>query len=190
MPIIAETPRLILRTHEDRDLDAVARMSADRQMMRFMGGQTQTREEVAQRLAKVRAVQDRSGFVMCAMELKETGEFVGECGLLPVARPGRDPSDYEARGPEIEVGYRLLPEHQGRGYAREGSVAALRYGFTVCGLKRILAVTDPENLPSRSVLLAIGMRCIGQNESYFSPTVMMYEMTAREFAARENGAMT
>ena len=190
MPIIVETPRLILRTFEDRDMDDIAAISADMRVMRYMGGQTYTREQVARRMEYLNAYRERTGWAMWVVEDKATGRYAGECGLIPVARPGCDPRDYDTRGPQIEVGYRVHPDHQGRGLAREAAAAALRVGFEQRGLSRILAVTDPENIPSRVVLLAIGMRCVGQKESYISPTVMMYEMTAREFAARVRNDMT
>ena len=183
MQVITETPRMILRAHEDRDLDDVARMSGDMRVMRYMGGETYTREQIADRMGYYQKIQRETGWSMWVMQCRETGAYLGECGLIPVARPGCNPRDYYDRGPQIEVGYRVDPAHQGKGLAQEAARAALGVGFRERGLNRILAVTNPENIPSQVVLLAIGMRFIGQNESYFSPTVRMFELTAREFGA-------
>lgn len=60
--------------------------------------------------------------------------------------------------PDIDVGYALLPQFRGAGYAREAAAACLDYGANVLGLERILAITRPENRSSISVLESLGMR--------------------------------
>jgi RimJ/RimL family protein N-acetyltransferase len=84
------------------------------------------------------------------VELTATGEPIGICGLVK-----RDTLDH------VDVGYALLEDHAGRGYAREAAAAALAHALGPLGLERVVAITSPENVGSRRVLEAIGMRYEG-----------------------------
>ena len=79
---------------------------------------------------------------------KDTGEFVGQMGLLW--------SDFaELRA--MEIGYLLKREYWGMGYAAEGAAAFAQYAFTVIGLNKIYASIRPENQRSIRVAERIGM---------------------------------
>jgi ribosomal-protein-alanine N-acetyltransferase len=69
-------------------------------------------------------------------------------------------------GPEIEVGYRFLKDHRGRGYATEAAAASIAFGFDELGLDRIVAVALPENTASRRVLEKCGLTEIGLTHVY------------------------
>jgi len=58
----------------------------------------------------------------------------------------------------VDVGFAFLPEAWGRGYARESAAAVLDHARDVLGLRRVLAITDPENAASIRVLERVGMR--------------------------------
>ncbi len=58
---------------------------------------------------------------------------------------------------EIEVGYRLLKEHWGKGYATEMTKVLIEYGFNKMDLKDIVGITHPENIASQNVLLKSGL---------------------------------
>lgn len=79
--------------------------------------------------------------------VRDDGALLGMCGLVK-----RDSL------PDIDVGYALLPQFRGAGYAREAAAACLDHGANVLGLERILAITRPENRSSNSVLESLGMR--------------------------------
>src|SRR5207249_11006997 len=74
------------------------------------------------------------GFGLWAVELRATGEFIGDCGLVYV----------EGKGPEVEVAYHLAKEWWGRGLATEAARACLDYGFRELGLREIIAICFPE----------------------------------------------
>jgi RimJ/RimL family protein N-acetyltransferase len=90
---------------------------------------------------------ERFGFGLCAVELKETSELVGMCGLLK-----RDSLT------DPDIGFAFLPRFWGKGYAFESAEAVISYGESVLGLKRILAITKPDNIGSIRVLEKIGLR--------------------------------
>jgi RimJ/RimL family protein N-acetyltransferase len=59
---------------------------------------------------------------------------------------------------DVDIGFAYLPQFGGRGYATEAAQATLHYGRTVHGLKRIVAITAPDNEASQNVLKKIGLR--------------------------------
>jgi RimJ/RimL family protein N-acetyltransferase len=89
----------------------------------------------------------RLGFGFYVVELKEGGTPIGICGLAK-----RDHLD------AVDIGYALLPEHWAQGYAYEAAAAVLEYGLNVLGLKRIIAITSPDNDRSGRLLEKLGFR--------------------------------
>ena len=68
---------------------------------------------------------------------------------------------------EAEIGMRILPAWQGRGFAREALIGLAEYGFVRLGLERIEAKCFRENTVSAYTLRAAGMRPCGEDETYF-----------------------
>ena len=68
---------------------------------------------------------------------------------------------------DCEVGVRLLPEYEGNGYAKEAVLGAMNYAFFDLNIETVLAKCYKQNLRSRSMLLAAGMRPNGEDETYF-----------------------
>ena len=81
--------------------------------------------------------------------LKESGEFIGTCGLEPFELSGRS---------EVELGYRLCLNFWGKGYATEAGTAVLSYGFDDLKLARIMAFALAQNKPSLRILDQLGFR--------------------------------
>lgn len=89
----------------------------------------------------------KNGFGLLRVELKASGAPIGMCGLIK-----RDALE------DVDIGYALLPRYWSKGYAYESAAATLEYGRTVVGLKRIVAITAPDNEGSIRVLEKIGLR--------------------------------
>lgn len=80
---------------------------------------------------------------------KETGKFIGRCGLLP----------WEVDGVhEVEVAYTIAEEYWGQGLASEAAQAILKYGFETLNLSRLICLIEPENIGSQKVAEKMGMR--------------------------------
>jgi ribosomal-protein-alanine N-acetyltransferase len=79
---------------------------------------------------------------------KQTGKFIGRCGLLPWTIDGQN---------EVEVAYTIAQEYWGQGLATEAAQAILRYGFEKLNLSRLISVIDSENIASQKVAEKIGM---------------------------------
>jgi RimJ/RimL family protein N-acetyltransferase len=124
-------------------------MNADARVMEFFP-KTLTREESDATADWIESGFAAHGFGFYAMELRETGEFIGFTGL---AVPAFDAPFM----PRVEIGWRLSVEHWGRGLATEAARASLRYGFEELGLTEIVAFTVPANGRSRRVMEKIGM---------------------------------
>lgn len=170
------TESLALRPLAASDVDALAVIMADPEVCRYLGdGRPRTRDRVERSVGFARRMWDERGFGPFAMELE--GRLIGVCLLLPLPRTGTDPGDFDARGPEIEIGYWVAKEAWGNGYATEAARAVLGWvtGGDGPGLGRVLAVTNPENAASRRVLEKIGMRSLGESGAYYGATTSLYE---------------
>jgi RimJ/RimL family protein N-acetyltransferase len=145
-----ETPRLVLRNWEERDRDLFFEINSDEPVMEFYPYR-RTRQEADVIFDAWKAEIDASSFGKFPVELKESGECMGYCGLVPAhAEPALPPD-------AVEVGWRFAARYWGKGYASEGARELLRYGFLDQGLDEIVSFTIPINLRSRTVMERIGM---------------------------------
>ncbi|MBS0626364.1 MAG: GNAT family N-acetyltransferase [Verrucomicrobia bacterium] len=148
--VVLETERLILRPWKPEDLDPFAKMCADPRVMEFFPA-LKSREECASGIKSVMEDFEQYGWGLWAAALAKSGEFIGFIGILHV--PFEAPFT-----PAVEIGWRLAYDHWGKGYATEGALASLKYGFEVVGLEEIVSFTPTQNLRSRAVMEKIGMK--------------------------------
>ena len=143
------TSRLRLRLWRDEDLDPFAALNADPRVREFFPA-LQTRQESADSIQFIRDHWERRGFGLWAVEVIGGAPFIGFIGLSV-------PALEAPFMPCVEVGYRLAFEHWGRGYATEGSRAAIEFGFATLGLTEIVAMATAGNARSRRVMEKLGM---------------------------------
>ncbi len=165
-----ETARLRLRMFSLEDLDNLAELFSDPDVMRYVGnGKPVGREEAEKALLSIIQHWRRHGFGRWAIEDKETREFIGYGGLRSLfGMP--------------EVVYHFAKAHWGKGFATELARASLKYGFEEHGFDRIVAIAKPENVASIHVMEKLGMR-FEKRTSYYNIDVVQYALTADEFAA-------
>ena len=149
------TERLVMRGWRTSDRAAFAAMNADPKVMEHFPG-TMTRAESDGFADRIETHFAEHGFGLWAVELRATGEFIGDCGLVYV----------EGKGPEVEVAYHFAKEWWGRGLATEAATACLDYGFRELGLREIIAICFPEHVASRRVMEKAGMRYVGPARYY------------------------
>ncbi len=143
------TERLLLRRWRDSDCLPFRQMNADPRVMEFFP-EPLTADASDALFDRIHAHIDCHGFGPFAVELVETGAFVGFIGLFV--------PEFKAHfTPAVEIGWRLAFEVWGKGLATEGAHGALQYGFNTLGLEQIVSFTVPANLRSRSVMEKIGM---------------------------------
>jgi len=145
---ILETERLILRPLTRDDVDALAALYADPDVMRYFEG-TRSWEASRQRLERIIDQYARTGVDFLATIYKENGQFIGRCGLLWQNIEGVQ---------EVEVAYMLAKPYWGRGLATEAARAIKEHGFRDFGFRRLISLIDPDNIGSIRVAEKNGMR--------------------------------
>jgi len=158
MPEI-ETRRLRLRPMTSGDLSPLARMFADPDVMKYLPtGESRSVEETQVELSYMVDHWQQRGFGVWAVTLKDTGEFVGYCGLQYLhEEPGGVSAEALRDGTDVEVVAGLAKPYWQQGIAPEATRAALRYGFETIRLDRIVAAIHPDNDASRHILHSMGM---------------------------------
>jgi RimJ/RimL family protein N-acetyltransferase len=147
-----ETPRLILRTPRAEDLDAWSEMMADEVAARFIGG-VAPRSVCWRQLMTLIGAWHAHGFAMFSVVEKETGRWVGRLGpWQPEGWPG------------TEIGWAIVPDRWGRGFASEGAVAATNWAFDVLGWSNIIHSIAPGNIASQRVAQKLGSRHLGSGQ--------------------------
>jgi RimJ/RimL family protein N-acetyltransferase len=143
------TARLVMRRWRDKDLDAYAAMNADPDVMRYFPA-TLDRAASDSSVDRIEELFDSQGFGLWALEVADTGTFIGFTGLnpMPAGVPG-------AGG--MEVGWRLARPAWHHGYATEAAAAAVDVGFNGAGLDQIWSMTSVLNEPSQAVMRRLGM---------------------------------
>lgn len=148
-PPIIRTDRLVLRQWTSADLEPFASLNADPKVMEYFPG-LKTKEESDHSVSLMSGHIEKCGWGFWAASLAETGEFIGFIGLEDV----HFKTDFT---PAVEIGWRLAFKHWGKGYATEGALASLRYGFETLKLDEIVSFTAVANMRSRAVMERIGM---------------------------------
>lgn len=169
MPSI-ETDRLLLRMIRADDLDHLASLLSDPDVVKYVGdGKPAGQEKAARALESIIKHWDTHGFGRWAVVDKGSGEFIGFGGLRSLFGTP-------------EVVYHLAKAHWGKGYASEMARAALRFGFEERGFDRIVAITKPQNAASIHVMEKLGLRFVRETR-YYEIDVVEYEITRGEFSA-------
>ncbi|MGH3456729.1 GNAT family N-acetyltransferase [Aeromicrobium sp.] len=141
--VVINTARLVLRPLTMNDLDALVDLHADPRVYRFVPALT--REQAVDRLADIERQWQERGHGLCAVELRDSGAFIGRCGLK-----------YWEQFDEVEAGWTLKPDAWGHGYATEATRACLEWGFDRLDVDYFTAMIDPANTASIGVAERLG----------------------------------
>ncbi|MGH3379767.1 MAG: GNAT family N-acetyltransferase [Actinoallomurus sp.] len=146
---ILKTERLVLRRWRHNDREPFAAMNADPEVMEHFPA-TLTPDESDASIDRIEARFEEHGFGFWALEIAETGQFIGFTGL---SVPG-----FEAHFiPAVEIGWRLTRSSWGHGYASEAARRALTLAFDDLELAEVVSFTSRTNLRSQMVMKRIGM---------------------------------
>jgi RimJ/RimL family protein N-acetyltransferase len=160
IPVLT-TGRLTLRAPRAGDFEAVAAfLASDR--ARFVGG-PRSRLESWRALAASLGHWQLRGYGMWGVEVTATGDYVGQVGL-------DDPEGWIA--PEI-AWWIAFPEHEGKGFAFEGALAARRYAFEVAGWREAFSVVAPDNARSLALARRLGAT-LDREEVMHGERVLVY----------------
>lgn len=144
-----ETERLVLRQLALDDAPFILELVNDPDWLRHIGDKNVHNLDDARGYLEKGPMDmyRRVGFGLLRVELRQGGMPIGMCGLIK-----RETLD------DVDIGFAFLPAYRARGYAREAAQATLAYGRDVVGLRRIVAITSPDNEASGRLLEAIGLR--------------------------------
>lgn len=145
--MILETERLALRELTPDDLDFVAEMLADAQVMRFYA-MRYDRGAAFEWLERQRARYARDGHALWLVCERSSGLPVGQVGLVTQTIDGT---------PQPEIGYLIHRPYWRRGYATEAALGTRAHAFGPLGYGRVISLIRPENEPSRGVARKLGM---------------------------------
>lgn len=145
--IILETEHLLFRPLTLSDLDDMAALYADPEVMHYLGG-PRDRNEVERVLNGYIRDYQMYGHSFFATILKSDQSFIGHCGLLNQEVEGQ---------PEVELGYVLARPYWQNNLALEGTEALKEYGFREMGFPRLISLIPPDNSVSIHIAEKIGM---------------------------------
>jgi ribosomal-protein-alanine N-acetyltransferase len=146
---VLETERLALRRITSDDAAFILELLNDAAFLRFIGDKGVKNLEDARQYILHGPIEsyERLGFGLYLVALKSSGVPIGICGLIK-----RDALE------DVDIGFALLPDFRRKGYAFESAAAVKDYGLNSMGLRRLLAITQPDNTGSIRVLEKIGLK--------------------------------
>ena len=162
------TDRLAFREMTRGDQEIMEELLGDPEVMRYYP-RPKSRDEVSRWIDSTLRSYDEHGHALWVLELIDTGEFIGDCGLTWQNVDGNR---------MLEVGYRLLPRFQGVGYATEAAAACLRFAHEKLGEDHVVAIINPDNWASRALAERLGMRVEQETTTADGRPIVVYGMRA------------
>jgi RimJ/RimL family protein N-acetyltransferase len=145
--LVLETERLLLRQFSLEDAEFILTLLNEPSFLRYIGDKKVRNLDDAQQyiLNGPIASYKQNGFGLYLVELKESGAPIGMCGLIK-----------REELPDVDIGFAFLPDYWSRGLAFEAATAVMKYAEQTLKLKRIVAITSPDNDASIKLLQRIG----------------------------------
>ena len=170
-----ETERLILRPTCAEDFEDWAAFMADAEATRFIGG-TQSRPVAWRGFVCMAGAWAIQGFAMFSVIEKSSGRWIGRIGpWQPEGWPG------------TEVGWSLVRDAWGNGYATEGATAAMDWAFDKLGWAEVIHTIEPENVASQALARRLGSRNLRSGrmpEPFDHVPVDIWGQSREEWSAR------
>ena len=144
-----ETERLIICQLSVEDTEFIFKLLNSPGWLKFIGNKNVKTISDAEKYIINGPVKsyENNGFGLCLVKLKKDNIPVGICGLIK-----RDSLD------DIDIGFALLPEYEGNGYGYESATAVLHHAKTGLGIKKVVAITDKDNISSIKLLEKTGLQ--------------------------------
>lgn len=157
------TAKLAIREISITDLDALHALLSNKDVMRYSAHGPYSKKQTEDWISFITEHYKKYPLGMWAVIAKDNDVLIGICGLMPLSD---DDSKYE-------IGYRILPDFQGKGYATEAAIAVRDYAISV-GITQFIAYIEKENKPSIRISEKISMH-FSRNDEYKGIPVLVYE---------------
>lgn len=159
------TDRLQFRKYTMDDLEFYASLWQNEKVMRYIGsGTPKTYMQCKKSLESWVLPGYKNGLGLFLMIEKDTGTPIGHAGLVKQQVEGKE---------EIEIGYWLLPEYWGKGYAKEAATAFRNYGFQALRLNKLISLINPDHPASIFVARKAGLS-YEKTASFHGKDVLVY----------------
>jgi RimJ/RimL family protein N-acetyltransferase len=155
-----ETPRLLLRSMHEDDVEHLLRTFGDPKVMAAFESEPFDRPQMERWVRRNLEHQDRYGYGLFTVVLKANGLVIGDCGLEHM-----DVGDESA----TELGYDLCSDYWGQGLATEAAIAVRDFAFDGQEIPRLIALIRRGNEASRRVAEKLGMHLESELERYDRP---------------------
>jgi len=174
------TERLLLRKWKESDLVPFSQLNSSPKVMEFFPKLLSKNE--SDELAKdIQNKLNKNGWGVCAVEEKQSGNFIGFVGL-------NQPKTELPFTPCIEIAWRLAEEYWGKGYATEAAKKILEYAFNNLSINEVVSFTATINKRSEVVMQRLGM--VKTQSNFNHPEVpshsplyehVLYKITAKQW---------
>lgn len=162
--MILETTRLILREMTQEDFPSLCKMLQDKDVM-YAYEHSFSDKEAHEWLDRQITRYSDYGFGLWGVDLKETGEMIGQCGLTM-----QDCNDSQV----LEVGYLFTKAYWHQGFAAESAIACKNYAFNRLNFDKVYSIIRDNNISSQKVALQNGMTKIGELTKHYYGMDMLH----------------
>ncbi|WP_105169496.1 GNAT family N-acetyltransferase [Pseudoalteromonas sp. T1lg23B] len=156
-----ETPRLVLRLMTEQDWPLFLKLHSEESVIRWVSDVMEQEDIFAkfqQRCHEQGAwCKEQKQWLTLVIECKETGTAIGLHGFFAMWHPYR----------QAEIGFMILPEFQGMGYAKESTVALIKFTLLECGFHKLIATVSEGNEASFGLLTSLGFEHEGTLKDNF-----------------------
>ncbi len=144
---VIETERLLLTRLSYDHCEFISELVNEPSFKRYIGDKEVHSQEDAHRYLREGPIgsYEQHGYGLFLVSVRESDMPAGICGLVK-----REEFD------DPDLGFAFLNRYRRRGYASESARAVLEHGFDELGLRRIIAMADPDNEPSVRLLQTLG----------------------------------
>jgi len=171
---ILTTARLRLEPCSDAHLDQLHALNREPEVMRYITGKPETREETQVFIDRVQARWAEWGYSWWSIFELETAELIGAGCIQHMGRDAANP---------LEIGWRLRPDKWHQGFALEAAQAMAAFAFETLKAPELCAVCDPDNKASAHVMTRLGMTYRGI-ERWYEADCAVYAISRSDWQLR------
>jgi RimJ/RimL family protein N-acetyltransferase len=169
------TDRLTLVPFTDDHLDALNTLNSDPEVMRYLSGRPETREETVAVIGRVKQRWTEFGYSWWSFIDKDSGLIIGAGALQNLRREATAHPDPAC---PLEIGWRLRRDYWNRGLATEAAHAIAGFAFNTIQAEEVYAVCHPDNVASARVMQRLGMQYAGL-QIWYGKTVVTHQVTSQ-----------
>ena len=174
--MICETPRLILREMTEDDFAALYAILSDPITMQHYP-KPYDEAGVRRWISWCRDSYAKHGFGLWAVVLKETGEFIGDCGI----------SLQPIHGEWLpEVGYHIRRDYWRKGFASEASAAVIRLAFERFSFPAVYSYMKHTNVASYSTAIRNGMTFVEEYDDPINVRTRVYAISRESWEKQQH----